>query len=79
MVASGDERAFGIDAPEVEVLDTTGAGDTLTGYFAALLAQERLSLRQCVAGAIQAASVACTRMGAQSGIPYAEDVLRTKL
>ena len=79
VVANGDERAFGIDAPELEVVDTTGAGDTFTGYFAALLAQERLSLRQCVAGAIQAASLACTRMGAQSGIPYAEDVLRTKL
>ena len=79
VVANGDERAFGIDAPELEVVDTTGAGDTFTGYFAALLAQERLSLRQCVAGAIQAASLACTRMGAQSVIPYAEDVLRTKL
>lgn len=75
VVASGDEYAFSVDAPRVEVVDTTGAGDTFTGYFAALLARERLSLRQCVAGAIQAASVSCTRMGAQSGIPYAEDVL----
>ena len=78
VVASGDERAFGVDAPGVEVVDTTGAGDTFTGYFAALLAQEHLSLRQCVAGATQAASLACTRMGAQSGIPRAEDVLRVK-
>jgi ribokinase len=78
VVASGDERAFGVDAPGVEVVDTTGAGDTFTGYFAALLAQEHLSLRQCVAGATQAASLACTRMGAQSGIPCAEDVLRAK-
>ena len=78
VVASGDEDAFGVDAPGVEVVDTTGAGDTFTGYFAALLAQERLSLRQCVAGAVQAASLACTRMGAQSGIPYAQDVLRAK-
>ena len=78
VVASGDERAFGVDAPGVEVVDTTGAGDTFTGYFAALLAQERLSLRQCVAGAVQAASLACTRMGAQSGIPHAQDVLRAK-
>ena len=76
--ASGDERAFGVDAPGVEVVDTTGAGDTFTGYFAVLLAQEHLSLRQCVAGATQAASLACTRMGAQSGIPCAEDVLRAK-
>ena len=78
VVASSDERAFGVDAPGVEVVDTTGAGDTFTGYFAALLAQEHLSLRQCVAGATQAASLACTRMGAQSGIPCAEDVLRAK-
>ncbi len=78
VVASGDERAFGVDAPGVEVVDTTGAGDTFTGYFAALLAQDHLSLRQCVAGATQAASLACTRMGAQSGIPRAEDVLRVK-
>ena len=78
VVASGDERAFGVDAPGVEVVDTTGAGDTFTGYFAALLAQDHLSLRQCVAGATQAASLACTRMGAQSGIPCAEDVLRAK-
>ena len=78
VVASGDERAFGVDAPGVEVVDTTGAGDTFTGYFAALLAQDHLSLRQCVTGATQAASLACTRMGAQSGIPCAEDVLRAK-
>ena len=77
-MANGDERAFGVDGPGIVVVEHTGAGVVFTGYFAALLAQEHLSLRQCVAGATQAASLACTRMGAQSGIPCAEDVLRAK-
>ena len=67
--ASGDEM-HSISAPVVEVVDTTGAGDTFTGYLAAGLAAGK-PLEQCLSQAVGAASLACTRLGAQSAIPKA--------
>ena len=55
-------------APAVETVDTTGAGDTFTGYLAAGLARGA-PLAQSVAEAVRAAALAVTRRGAQPGIP----------
>jgi ribokinase len=55
---------------QVEAVDTTGAGDTLTGVLAASLAQGyplRASLRRAVA----AAALAVTKAGARAGMPAA--------
>lgn len=64
-----DGTILSIPSMPVEVVDTVGAGDTFCGYFAAGLAAgdtiERAARR---AGA--AASLACTRPGAQPSIPY---------
>ena len=57
-----------VAAPEVEAIDTTGAGDTFTGYLAAGLASGA-TLTESVARAVRAASLAVTRRGAQPGIP----------
>jgi ribokinase len=61
-------------APEVEVRDTTGAGDAFAGALAASLAEGvalNIALgRACVAGAL-----ACTVVGAALALPFREDVL----
>ena len=71
-LAHGDVRVA-IDAPSVEVVDTTGAGDTFVGYFLAALEaglDERASLaRACAAGALSV-----TRAGATPSIPDAAAV-----
>ena len=52
----------------VQVVDTTGAGDTFVGVLAAELAQGR-ELPGALQRACIAASLACTKKGAQVGMP----------
>jgi len=54
----------------VDAVDTTGAGDTLTGVLAASLAEGR-PLRQSVSRAIAAAALAVTGHGARTAMPTA--------
>ena len=61
-------------APQVRAVDTTGAGDTFTGYLVAAL-DRGLDTDAALRLAVAAASIAVTRPGAQDGIPYAADVL----
>ena len=70
----GSAGSFSVSAPVVRVTDTTGAGDTFTGYLAARLAQGNLELNRCILEATCAASLACTKSGGQAGIPYASEV-----
>lgn len=60
-------------APIVEPLDTTAAGDTFVGGFAAALAQGR-SEPEAVALGQRAAAISVTRAGAQSSIPRLADL-----
>jgi ribokinase len=64
-----------VAARQVEVRDTTGAGDTLSGVLAASLAQG-LELRVAVRRAVIAASLAVTRDGARAGMPTAAQLDR---
>lgn len=57
-----------IPVPQVEVVDTVGAGDTLNGALAAGLAAG-LSLPDAARRAVLAASMAVTRAGAREGMP----------
>lgn len=59
----------------VEPVDTVGAGDTFCGYLAAGIALG-LPLRQALARAAAAGSLACLKPGAQPSIPMAEEVER---
>jgi ribokinase len=70
-----DTRARGsiVDMP---VVDTTGAGDTFTGYFIAAR-QQRLPVDQALAVACKAASIAVSRKGAMEAIPFAREVFKT--
>ena len=62
-------------APEVETVDTTGAGDAFVGALAAKLAEDA-SLEEAVHYAVLAGSVAVTREGAQGSLPTPEEVKR---
>ncbi|PLT44485.1 Ribokinase [Paenibacillus pasadenensis] len=77
-----DGRLVTVPAPRVEVVDTTGAGDTLNAALCVKLAE--LAAQGAAAGdaellealrfAVQAASLAVTRFGAQDGLPSREEV-----
>jgi ribokinase len=57
-----------------DVVDTTAAGDTFTGYFIAGLT-EGLSMKDNLQRAAKASSIAVSRMGATDSIPMLEEVL----
>ncbi len=73
-------KAHHLHAPVITAVDTTGAGDTFTGYLAAGLAREA-DLPAALPVAVEAASMACTRTGAQTAIPVAgpRGVLQLKI
>ena len=58
----------------IEPLDTTGAGDTFCGALSAALSQGQ-SMADALRYASAAGALACTRLGAQSSIPLAAEVL----
>lgn len=68
-----DGVSYRVDACKVEPVDTTAAGDTFNGALCVGLA-EGMDLRQAVVLASKASSIAVTRMGAQSSIPYREEL-----
>ncbi len=67
------ERIFQ-ESFQVETVDTTGAGDTFTGYLLSNM-MEGLPMTECLKYAAKAASIAVTREGAASGIPCKEEVI----
>ncbi|MFD2647466.1 ribokinase [Devosia albogilva] len=64
-----DGTILSIPSMPVEVVDTVGAGDTFCGYFAAGLSAGD-TIERAARRAAAAASLACTRAGAQPSIPY---------
>ena len=72
-VFSDGESTRHVASPEVEVVDTTGAGDAFVGALAAKLANDN-SLEDAVAYAVRAGAAAVTREGAQGALPTPESV-----
>lgn len=68
--ADGD-RSF--EAPKVRPVDTTGAGDTFTGYLVAGL-EQGLAMAEAIELAQRAAAVMVTRMGTADVIPKCEEL-----
>jgi ribokinase len=64
---------FAAPAPAVTVVDTTGAGDTFVGAFAAAL-DRGLSFEAAMKRGLAAGSLACTKPGAQPSMPYAAEI-----
>ncbi|WP_208542872.1 ribokinase [Nocardioides euryhalodurans] len=73
VLCGADGREEHVTAPAVEARDTVGAGDTFAGYLAAALAEGR-DHSYAVRRAVTAASLAVTRLGAQTAIPRVEDL-----
>ena len=71
----GDASLF-IPAHRVEAVDTTGAGDTFTGYLLAAFA-DGADPGYAMTLATAAAALAVTRPGAADSIPSLEEVLQT--
>jgi ribokinase len=67
VIADG-ESVDHLPAPEVEVVDTTGAGDAFVGALATQLARGA-SLQEAVAYAVRAGAAAVTKEGAQGALP----------
>lgn len=61
-----------VRAPKVNVVDTTGAGDTFNGALAYFLQKEPLAI--ACKKAVCTASLSTTKMGAQSGMPTQEEL-----
>lgn len=72
-VAATGTETWRIKALPVEVVDTTGAGDAFCGIFAAAL-QTGLSMTDALHRASVGASLSCLGLGAQSGMPFSEDI-----
>ena len=61
-------------AYKIDVIDTTGAGDTFCGALMAAIARG-MPMQQCLKEASAASALACTKLGAQSSIPSRDEVL----
>ena len=62
----------------VKAVDTTGAGDTYTGFFISSL-MKNLPLTECMRRASMAAAISVMRSGAARSIPSAEEVEKAAL
>lgn len=72
-VRGADTEVCRAEAVSVRAVDTTGAGDTYTGYFTAGLAEGR-PLGECMKRASLAAAIAVTRPGAAASVPRGDEV-----
>ncbi|MFC4005279.1 ribokinase [Prauserella oleivorans] len=62
-----------VPSPQVEVVDTTGAGDAFTGALAVALARDA-SLADAARGAVRVAAFSVTRHGAQPSYPHSSEL-----
>ena len=72
---TGQLQSIYQEAPKVQVIDTTAAGDCFVGALTVALT-ENLPPEQALRFAVHASSVKVTRFGAQSGLPTRAEVLK---
>lgn len=68
-----DSNKIKIEAPKMDAIDTTAAGDTFAGAFAYGLTRD-WEMKKAAEFAVKAASLSVTRLGAQSSIPWIKEV-----
>lgn len=71
-------NVYHIAAPAVEATDTTAAGDVFNGALVIALSEGK-SLRDAVNFACRASAISVTRLGAQTSIPYRNEILADEL
>ena len=74
-VATREGQSFTVPAFPVQVVDTTGAGDSFHGGFLFALSRG-YPLREAVVFASAVAALKCTRLGGQAGLPSYPQVQR---
>ena len=62
-----------IGAPQLIAIDTTAAGDTFNGAIAVAI-NEKMDWTNALKFAVNAASISVTRMGAQTSVPYRNEI-----
>jgi ribokinase len=63
-----------VSSEKVEAIDSTAAGDVFNGALAVALSEGKL-LAEAVEFACLSAAISVTRMGAQSSIPYRNELI----
>src|SRR6185312_7201046 len=63
-----------INAPVVQAVDTTAAGDTFSGALTVAITENML-WENAIQFAVKAASLSVTRLGAQSSVPYRSEIV----
>lgn len=71
---AGKTQCIYQDAPKVQVVDTTAAGDCFVGALAVALTEQQ-SPAEALRFAVYASALKVTKFGAQSGLPTREEVL----
>ncbi len=64
-------KSFSVEAYETEVVDTTGAGDCLTGSYLAFRSQ---GSEEALSRAVRSAELSTTSKGAMEALPYKKDL-----
>jgi ribokinase len=72
-LAGQDVEPAAIEACEVEVMDTTGAGDAFNGAFAFAMVHSGMDAHEAAEFACGAAALSVTRAGAQASMPTLEE------
>lgn len=67
------DKVINLPSNKVEVVDTTGAGDTFNGAFAYSLVKG-MSIKESIEFANKAAAISVTKFGAQGGMPTLKEV-----
>ncbi|SAK77821.1 ribokinase [Caballeronia hypogeia] len=73
LLDGADEAGVHFPSPNVEAVDTTAAGDTFVGGFAAELARGS-AVTEAITFGQRAAAIAVTREGAQPSIPHRSEI-----
>lgn len=68
LAVAADGTRFRAPAPSITPVDTTGAGDTFVGAFAAMI-HEKVPLQAALQVGCEAAAQKCLKPGAQAGMP----------
>jgi ribokinase len=67
-----------VPAPKADAIDSTAAGDVFNGALAVALSEDK-PLAEAVKFACEAAAISVTRLGAQSSIPYRNELIAAKI
>ena len=72
-ICASEDGVMKVPSLKIKAIDTVGAGDAFVGYFTASLDKGQ-SLADSLRVAAVAGSLACTKVGAQTAVPAAQEV-----